>query len=314
MSKFIGAHGSQVPDHEWAVISPFVRAAISDMRFDRTHDAKNYFTAVTRLAHWAHFVAGFELTREVVFSPQVITNFVFSGCDDLKESSRASYRSRLNQVTDKLLPGARAGVWTHPLHRFDNASAPYSAEEVRGLRFWAKNQATDYRSLNLTLLLALGIGAGLMNSEIAAVQASDVTIDDEGVLVRVTADPDRVGGLPPRVVPMLADWEAEVATVAKAAMRPGQYLICPRRRVKANPSLIAALILDASTPPVQLTSQRLRSTWLVSHLDAGVDRRVLASYAGLQSGKNLTRFEKFMARPDLEGARQLLRRDDEVSA
>ncbi|MDN4478630.1 hypothetical protein QQX10_10560 [Demequina sp. SYSU T00039] len=307
MAQFIGAHGSEIPAAQWAEIETFVCAAITDMHFDRTHDAKNYFTAATRLAHWAFFEAGLELEREVIFHPEVIATFISQGCDDLKPSSRGSYRSRALQMTDKFFPGLRGNVKNQALEDFDNAPEPYTDQEVIELRHWAGNQGTRYRSVNMTLMLALGIGAGLSNSEIAAVTAGDVQVDDHGVVIRVRGDR-------PREVPVLAEWESEIAQLARAAMRPTLHLICPRRRVLNNPSLIAALILDGSTPPVTVTVQRMRSTWIVGHLNARVPRDVVARAAGIKRTEGLSRYDKFLAPTDTSSARTLLRDGSEGTA
>lgn len=110
VSQFIGAHGSEIAADHWPAIEEFVCAVITDMHFDRTHDAKNYFTAVTRLVHWACFEAGLDLDREIIFHPETIATFISQGCDDLKPSSRGSYRSRALQVTDRFFPGLRGDV------------------------------------------------------------------------------------------------------------------------------------------------------------------------------------------------------------
>lgn len=159
----------------------------------------------------------------------------------------------------------------------------------------------------MTMLLALGLGAGLANSEIAAVTAGDVHVDGDGVIIRVRGDRARE-------VPVLAEWEGEIAQLARAAMRPALHLICPRRRVLDNPSLIAALILDGSTPPVRVTVQRMRSTWIVGHLDARVPRDVLAQAAGIKDTEGLSRYDKFMAPTDPVTARRALRDGSEGTA
>lgn len=300
VSRFIGAHGSRIPDEYWARIRPFVASAIADMGFSTTHSAKNYFTVCTRFVDWSNRTSGQPLEREQIFVPENIDNFVIRGCGDLALSTRATYRSRLLQMSDKLLVRPYRSPYAPSMGTFGNASEPFTDDEVRRLKVWALRQHTQYRCVNATVLLGLGLGAGLATAEIIAVTAGDIAIDEDGVVIRV-------GGKRPRQVPMRCEWEFAIVPLASSAIRPSLFLFGSKRRVEHNANLVNAFLEDASAPPVRLTPQRMRATWIVFHLANRVPPNAIAVAAGLSKVEGLARFAPFVPEVDEATIRTWLR-------
>lgn len=102
--------------------------------------------------------------------------------------------------------------------------------------------------------------------------APDVTVSSGG-LVLVRVEPAA------RPVPVLAEWEAEVADLADTA--GADFLVGGRSTAKNRAGQLAASITVGHGHP-KFSASRLRSTWLVTHLAMGTRLPELAQAAGLQ--------------------------------
>ncbi|MGA7417192.1 MAG: hypothetical protein WBW80_04305 [Acidimicrobiales bacterium] len=151
-------------------------------------------------------------------------------------------------------------------------ASPYTAAEIETLAVDARRQCTGRRIRAARAIMALGVGAGLDGRWVARVKAEDVLFKDPVVLVRV-------GKPAPRSVPVLAQWEAEIVDLASTA--GDQFLVGGYSTSRNRASSLAS---DLEAPPghPRLSASRLRSTWLLSHLDAGTRLPELAAAAGLE--------------------------------
>lgn len=288
-----------VPAEHWAIIGPFVQAILTDSAFATPTQARLMASAVARHVYWC-WQQGYPLDRNVVFRREVIAASVAAGSVGPSPRTQGSLRSRLLRLSETFVDGPHRHPRIPAIPAAD-AQAPYSDREVTLLRSWAANQNTTYREVNATMILALGLGAGLVAREMAGVTAADVTIDDDGVLIAVTA------GARPRTVPVLAAWEDTIASVTSASMRPDLWLVLPRRRLAYHRNLLPNFTLDTINRPVSVNAGRLRATWLVRHLRVGTPVNVLADAAGLASPAALAPYLAFVPGLDTAEARRLLR-------
>lgn len=298
MSRTIDFYDPTIPPAHWEVIEGFVRAAVTDSDVGTRYVARKRLGVTSRLTHWA-WTVGYPLDRQVIFRREVIAEFVSKGCADLATASRGTYRSTLFAMSDVLLVGAHRHPRVPAVGK-GASSRPYTVAEVALLSSWARHQRTDNRRVNATILLALGLGAGLPSADIGPLNAGDVTVDDQGVLLDVR-------GERPRQVPMLAEWEEPVAELALASLHKDQWLFVPRRRNATNRSLISNFLGDTTDRPMTINSQRLRATWIVTHLTAGTPVALLARAAGLESLEGLSRFVQYVPDVDVAAARRRLR-------
>jgi len=153
-----------------------------------------------------------------------------------------------------------------------NVAPPYNSFEVDLLRADAANQPTEARRRGARALLALGLGAGLDGRWVARVEARSVT--RRGGVVEV-----RVGEPAPRRVVVLAEWEDEVIDLAKTA--GSDYLIGGRSEARNRVADLAKRLVRPAGHP-RLSPGRLRSTWLLWHLEASTRLPELCRAAGLQ--------------------------------
>ena len=284
-----GYEPRQASDFVWERIEAFVKDAVRDVPNIDAAKASRYVSILTRHVQWTWQTCGYPLERAYVFAPAVIGESIEQTCAGMTDASKRTFRSNLRAMADALTDRGQQKSFLPPIPR-TKASAPYTAPEVARLRTWASSLSTQHRRVSMTTVLGLGLGAGLKSSEIAALEAGDVVVDEYGVLLAVR-------GEAPREVPMLTEWSELIAALAGATMRRDQKLVLPRRQSAFNRHALNNLIAQCA-PPVPLTTHRMRATWIVGHLAAGIPATTLARAAGLASTDALRLYLPFI--PELD--------------
>lgn len=232
-------------------VAAFARTAVAAAEPKNPARAKALLFAAGRLGTFATSV-GLELVSEVVLLPSTIERYIMTEGQALGPATRRTVRSNLRNLSGALL--ASTPPAPVPLSR-ERAKAPYSASEIDAYLALADAQPTTARQMRLSGLVALGAGAGLMGSDLRSVSGNDVLERSGGVLVRV-------GGVHPRVVPVLARYHERVraaARFARAGCVTGGY--SPRRR-NVTSALVASVAGGLDLPALE--TSRLRATWLTS--------------------------------------------------
>lgn len=279
-----GYRPNAVSDVVWARIERFVTDAVADMPGLSAAKARTFATVLTRHTGWCWQTCGHPLDRDIVLSPAVIAESI-ERLEGFTDASRRTFRSRLLAMSDQLTRAGSGRTVLPPISR-SLQSAPYSAREVVGLRAWAGMLPTQHQRVNVAIGLALGLGAGLRKQEITGLRAADVMVDDLGVIVST-------GGGHPRQVPVLSEWANVVADVAGSALRPEQFLFRPRRTAELDRNAFGNL-LRRTKPPIPLTTHRMRATWIVGHLAAGIPATTLVTAAGMESTDALRLYLPFI--------------------
>jgi len=267
----------------WAEIADFTLASVADTVDALPYDTADLNSATTRLVSWCWETAGLPLERQIVFRRDTIARFISVGCPELKAASRGNLRSQLLRMSEILTQTAPRRLKALPP---SDPSAPYSAEEIVSMRSWASNQSTSGRRANAGVLLALGAGAGLSASEIGELRVGEIQVDELGVLVNVT-------GSRARSVPVLREWEEALIERVTSA-DPGKYAF-RENHTTFYPNLISNFVDRGHPTRVRLTTQRLRATWIVHHLDAGAPVGALVEAAGVESLEAFSRYLRFIA-------------------
>lgn len=245
---------------------------------------------------WAWETAGFELDEATIFRRDVIANYVATGANEYKPAGRGNLRSQLLRMAEILLPET-AQRRLPPIPASD-PTRPYRAAEIQSLRAWAEWQSTSARRANARTLLALGLGAGLSAVEIGTLRVDDMQVDDLGVLIHVRAERTRD-------VPVLRDWEQDLIVRTKL-LAPGSWAFRENHN-EFYPNLISNFVNRSKVTVVRPQAQRMRTTWLLTHLAAGTPLRPLMAAAGIQSLSALNRYLGFLPLPQLDEVRGSLR-------
>jgi hypothetical protein len=257
-----------VESTNWSAIQPFVLDCAVRLPLNGWSSTTRVLRVLTQLAAWAAG-EGLPLDPEVVLDPDSVERFIEVGAND--DRSRATYRSVLRRVGPLLTERAPWEPKPMAVAR-RQVALPYSARELDQLRLDVGRQATQARLRAARALVALGLGAGLDGRWVTRVGARDVARRSGVVVVRV-------GEPSPRAVPVLGSWENEILELAGTA--GGEFLVGGHSTSRNRASALAASLVIPPGHP-RLSASRLRSTWLLWHLNAGTRLPELAAAAGLK--------------------------------
>lgn len=252
----VAAYVPAFEPEDWEQVGPFVRACVDQARFVDSDTVRTSLTAVAHLALWCWKNAGFDLSVEEVFAERTVQRYL-DFRTDLTEPTRGSTRSRLRDVARRLEVPIDTSHAT-PLPKAA-APTPYTRADITALRASVLGQSTSYRQRNLAILLALGGGVGIQASELMALRLDDIERGAEGTTVRIT---DKYT----RLVPMIREWEDLLGEyLPHSGDEPWVFLPTAKDRSKNS---ISSFLQKTSRSGPRPNLQRLRSTWIVSHLNA----------------------------------------------
>lgn len=297
LAKKIDSYTPKMNPTHWAVIEEFVRAAITDAQPDRFTTAQPWLSNVAQLVMWCWKSECIELERELVFAPSTIFRFMESRTD-LESGSRATIRSTLLRISERLI-GPTEGV--RDVRRYTNmqGTIPYTRAERISLRSFIQGEGTEYRRRNLRAIVALGAGAGLTPFELMLMQPEHVQDTDEALLVNVP-------GSRARTVPVFVEWEDLLRESVAEADKDMPFVLSSRGKFRyAN--AIPDFLYSCAGHGLRPHCQRLRSTWVVSHLNARTPINLLLEAAGVTEISTLGRYLKYVDPIDEKSKTDLLR-------
>lgn len=233
-----------------------------------------------------------------LLTPQLADLFI-AGCDG-SDRTLASMRSTIRRALAALNPGAKPKALYH--HR---VSPPYTNLEADQLAHLAANQATDALTANASLIIGLGLGAGLAAADLRHLTRRSITDRrDLGVLtVTVT------GGARPRTVPIRHQYATLVrhglTKHAACEKSPGDLLLGTHAQ-RNNIITLALARARGFEANLAVSGPRLRNTWLVAVLSAPIPLAEVIRAAGLASARTITELIDYCPRLDPAQAAQLL--------
>ena len=272
----------------WLEIQQFVKDAASVAAPETSYAAHRLLVALTHYVNWSRN-AGLPLLANVLFQRAAVEHYVTTNRQVLSEGTLRNYRSMLLRVSEVLTPENNPRAMVALNGR--TSTPPYDDDGVRRLQYWANGQSTDGKTRKARSMLCLCMGAGLRAIEVTALRREDVLIDDEGVLLRVQ------NGDVERLVPMLAAWEP-LLRQAVAGLEAGDFLFGSADRASYK-NLVSNFVAN-STGKERPRTDRMRATWIVTHLRARTDMRALMEAAGVSKFENLSRYLEFV--PELDSA------------
>ncbi|RLP70319.1 hypothetical protein D9V29_10210 [Mycetocola manganoxydans] len=279
----------------WREVGPFVRDSVAVAAPSTAYTAHRLLTPVATYTLWAWRDAGLPLEADVLFQRETIEHFIRSASGTLSEGTLRNYRSMLLRVSDVLVPEC-SPLAMKPLN--DRASiAPYSEKELARLRNWAMGQSTETRRRKAAMMLSLCGGAGLKAVEVAELRREHVSIDADGILVQVES-----GNV--RVIPLLAEWESWLVRGLGDTAAGHLVFGAPTRKHSRN---VLSAFVDKADGVEHPRSDRLRATWILTHLTAGTPMKGLMKAAGVSKFENLSRYLQYIPELDTADYRRRLR-------
>jgi integrase len=246
----------------------------------------------TRFITWCVMEAAIDGEPEQLFTRRNIERFTQSAAGDYTPAARGNMRSRLLRMSEHILDPDDRAVRLAPLAPA-SALRPYTGREIAQVTSWADSQGSPVRRRNAIILLALGFGTGITASELVEVRTADVT--DDGEIMDVATR-----GSKPRRVPFVGIW-AEALRETGILDQPDESYLFRNQRSTTWPNVISSWLDQGRRGggPVWVQPQRMRSTWIVRHLSAGTNVRLLVRTAGVESLEAFTRYLDFVDEPDL---------------
>lgn len=253
------------------------------------YSASRIAVAAAGLVEWANLSEGLPLRPSVMLSPQVTTMYLDHLLrEGLSSGTVRNYRRYLDiaaTVVGTIAPDGSKSIPGKPV------PAPYSPEEEQHFALWARTIPTDLGTARAMALLGLVAGAGLRNEEIPSVQVRDV-IDEAGMWIRVH-------GTVERLTPVRAQWAPYLRRRTDGL--DGNEFLFPSGAPVNHKGIHGWMIgPDSTRRPV---ASRLRSTWIVEQLRAGVRPESLLAWSGITRGETIANYLQFV--PD---ATEMLRR------
>jgi integrase len=265
----------------WETLEPVVTAAVNKTA-RRTHrEPRALYPVATSFVLWAWQTKGLELDVARMFRRRVVEEFVHRGMDSFTRGSRATYRSVLLAIVDAVTPPSEQPF---PIPRSD-PTPPYSGTEIAILRSWAGAQGSAARRRDASVLLAMGFGAGLATRELLSVRTGDVDVRGDAVHILVWSGR-------PRLVPVLPAWQPGLRAAMKELGHDEWVFRVGRNGIR--PAQVTDFLHRGHTTNLDVRPARMRTTWMLAHLEAGTPPRDLLRIAGLENLAALDRIRRFL--------------------
>lgn len=262
------------------LIEQFVREAVMNVLAASPYDEATLRTVTARLCRWATDQA---LPIDAsLFQPSSIERHITEGLPNYKWASRSNVRSILLRMSESLLGEQAARIRHLPIGP-SSASEPFTADETAMVRAWASTQKLSRRT-SAAALVGLGAGAGISAGELTAMKVSDVAEDGSSVTVRQGRS---------RTVVVDPRYRALVKRALKGR-GSDEWIFSPHRRVSGK-NLVSGFVAHNPCESVKISSRRLRATWIVEQLRAGLSPIELRAASGVESLSALDRFLRYAA-------------------
>lgn len=269
---------SHVPADVWETVRPIAVEACRAADYVSVASALDCMAAVSHFLGWA-YEQDLPLDLESVFVPSHVERYCATVLKDRVASGRSTLRGYLRRVGRAC---TKQAPWTPPPKPFANYKTilpPYSPAEVDG--FWdaAQVQSTEHRVRVASVMLTLGLGAGIKPGEMLDVTASQsvrVHPDDSRLVVVVLAD---------RTVPVLTRYTDRLRDLCDQF--PDGPLVGEHNPTGKDPlgSLRQGIVWPTWLPPFR--ANRLRTTWMAEVLAQDVRISEFMAMAGTVSSKSL---------------------------
>ncbi|GGM63552.1 phage integrase family protein [Microbacterium saperdae] len=265
----------------WTTLEPVVTAAVNKTARRTGREARSLYPVATAFVLWAWQTKGLELDVARMFRRRVVEEYVHRGMESFTRGSRATYRSVLLTIVDAVTPPSDVPF---PIPRSD-PTPPYTAAEIAALRSWASAQGSTVRRRDAAALLAMGFGAGLATRELLSVRTGDIDLRGDDVHILVWSGR-------PRLVPVLPAWQPGLRT-AIGELGDDQWVFRVGR-TGVRSAQVTDFLHRGHTTELNVRPARMRTTWLLTHLQAGTPPRDLLRTAGLEHLAALDRIRRFL--------------------
>lgn len=262
----------------WRAVREFTLATALASRPSTFDQTRRLLSMTARFHIWAWTTGVHSLTAETVYTQNRIDRYLDTELRTRSASHRWGTSRQLVSVgkalADRSLQTIRTPEFAGP--------SPFTTTDVASMHSWARSLSTEHSRQNASILLGLAGGAGLTSEEIIAARVGDIEVQDTKVFVHV-----RTGRR--RRVPVRQAWAKVLMRGIDGRVAATEPLFIGYRFPEYPPRLIQQF-LDKHPAKVRPTVSRLRTTWILHHLSAGVPVDALSEFAGFTSPVALVRY------------------------
>lgn len=233
------------------------------------------------------------LTREHAFSERSINRFShLHMANHADKGTAAFYEGRVNLIA-AALKGVTYRDKKNTSHRTGQVpSEPLSPQEEAALYLWAIGLRSPVRRRRMTSMLATGLGVGMQTGEYLKARRGDIDITDTGLHVRVT----NIHNGAQRTVTCRRAWEDVLRDLCDG-LDPEVLLANESRTISAsegNHNSMVSRAQNETEPPTWINQRRLRLTWMVRLIEAGVPFDTIMKAADVTTTESLTRLMAYV--------------------
>lgn len=237
-----------VSPHRWVVVSPFVRAVVTEYGPSSVQGAKIALRVVGQIAAFSAD-CHVPLDREQVLSPSFVDRYLdHLGGSGKPDSTVGTYHSLLRSIATAVTIEApwqpRSG------RRRTNTPAPYDQGTIGSYVRNATVQGTHLRANRGLVIIGLGAGAGFRAGEMRVFEGCDL---DPFGRVRVRGERERIVKV-----------KSDLLSVLAAGLGNTRGRIFSNHKNALN-DVTRRIRIDPVLPPLSI--RRLRNTWIDSEID-----------------------------------------------
>lgn len=291
----IATYNANLDAKTWIQIQDFVRSTIR-LRFADHHKPEQVSQALSILSGFADWVllTG-ACSLEDSLRADIIDSFTAT-----RELEILPYVAARERKTLRSIAGLSNAAELNRTSTTAPVSQPYTSDEQGAIRRWAETQPTARRRTLCGAVVALTLGAGLTRHDLMHVRECDVVALDDGLVAIHVGD---------RTVPVIEEWNEHLDPFVESGS--DSYVVAPdvTRRSGVGMNKILGRTPTHTWFP---DAQRMRNTWIIRCLDAGIPLQNVVDAAGLRTPEMLRRLIPFMAKLDGDAAVRAFRLEGEV--
>lgn len=260
-----------------AAVRPFLQQVIAASTLSGPESVRKHCNHVTALAAYA-LARGRALDVASLLTTAVIDEYVRTGMATASDALKAERRRRLLALARTVNPGPNSPFQLAPISHV-SIKPCYTPKEIGVISRVCWTQPTPLKQQALSIVVALGAGAGGDSMDLRALRVRDIEDlgDDKGIQVRFQ-EPR------PRVVPVRVAFEALLRSAVDGRL-PGALLLGQK---KDRRNTAARAIENAALHKVpRIEPSRLRATWLADLMTDSVPIGLILQAAGLKSARTL---------------------------
>lgn len=282
------------PD-QWATLRSFCLGLVPLLTPVSTEAFRKQIQPLLKFLTWAQR-SGFPLRLESLFTAEQVETWrdvaykdANSARPSIKKETVTDYVSRLRQMGPRLNPD---GGWPPEVGDVDGGVKrhlrdPYSDDDIALFADAVSTMPAGVSRQRAEAFLTMGLGFGPTPGEYRVLRTSHIKVLDDEVWIAVPGDRARLVPVATPQADALLRMRAKEPDAPMSVIAEGKNGLAQAAR---------STRLGAKVPT--LSPQRLRTTWMVDRLRAGVDPRLMFEWAGLASMESLPDLVSFLPSPD----------------